>query len=362
MHFFEKSYEATLMMKGINFSNKKVKVTIHVLMWILIFLLPYILYKANDRPPSFPKKEDARASFLYLPILTDFLWIGVFYLNALILIPRLFNRKKFLLYFLSAVGIFFLVIAIHGVLFKLLTTGRTFKLLNAVVFSLAPFFLSLAASAVWEMWNEKSRADKKAREKQQENLKTELSFLRSQISPHFVFNILNNITALIRMKSDLAEPAIMKLSSLMQYMLYETDQERVLLKTEVAYLESYIDLQKQRFGKRVSIQVYFDLENEWAEIEPMLLIPFVENAFKHGVGMISKPHIDISLRTRQDVLYFDISNKYNPDSHELKDKTSGIGLANVKRRIELLYSDRFSLEVSREDEIYHVSLSIHLHV
>jgi len=348
-------------MKGINFSNKKVKVAIHLGMWIVIFLLPYILYKTNDRPPPAPARPDARTSFLYLQVLTDILWVMVFYLNALVLIPKLFNRKQFLDYALALVGIFFTVIAIHGALFRLLAPERTFRVLNAVVFSLAPFFLSLAASAVWEMWQAKSRADKILREKQQESLKTELAFLRSQISPHFVFNILNNITALIRMKSDDAEPAIIKLSSLMQYMLYETDQEQVLLKTEVSYLESYIDLQKQRFGKRVPVTSTFELENEWAEIEPMLLIPFVENAFKHGVGMISQPRIDIKLLTRDNTLYFDISNKYNPDTLEIKDKTQGIGLVNVKRRIELLYEDRFSLEVTREDEIYHVSLRLHLH-
>lgn len=347
-------------MKAINFSNRKVKIMTHILMWVIIFLLPYILYKANDRPPPASHPTDDRASFLYLSILTDFLWVGVFYINAFILMPRWANLKHILGYILAAVAIFGLALSIHAVFFKLLAPNRTFRLLNAVVFSLAPFFLSLAGSGVWYLWSEKSREDRRLREKQQESLKTELSFLRSQISPHFVFNILNNITALVRMKSDLAEPAIIKLSALMQYMLYETEQERVLLKTEVEYLESYIDLQEQRFGKRVAIHTDFCLENEWAEIEPMLLIPFVENAFKHGVGMIREPRIDISLATRDSILYFDIFNKYNP-ARETKDRTSGIGLANVRRRIDLLYAGRYELEVSIEEEIYHVSLKIHLH-
>lgn len=348
-------------MKGINFSDKKVKIALHVLMWVAIFMLPYILYKTNDRPPPFLQSRDVKASFLYLPILTDFLWVGVFYLNAFVLVPHLFNRKKYLLYGLAAVGIFFSVVAIHGMLFRLLAPARTFRPLNAIVFSLAPFFLALAASTVWEMWTEKSAADKQMREREKENLKTELSFLRSQISPHFVFNILNNITALIRMKSDQAEPAIMRLSQLMQYMLYDTGSEKVPVKTEVEYLESYIDLQKQRFGKRVRIESNFELQDQWAEIEPMLLIPFVENAFKHGIGLIQAPRIAIRLRVQDNLLHFDIANKYNPLSQEIKDKTSGIGLANVRRRIELLYAGRFSLDITREDEIYRVSLTIHLH-
>lgn len=351
-----------LRMKAINFSSRKIKVISHVLMWIVIFSLPYILYKANERPAASVPPDRDRLSFLYLTAFTNFLWVAVFYINAFVLMPRLFNRKKFLLYTLSCMLIFFVSVGIHSILFNIFTTGRTFRLLNATVFLLAPFLLSLAASAVWEMWSEKMKEDKLSQERQQENLKTELSFLRSQISPHFVFNILNNITALIRMKSDEAEPAIMKLSSLMQYMLYETDEERVLLKTEVEYLESYIDLQRQRFGNRVAIHTSFDLENQWAEIEPMLIIPFVENAFKHGVGFIEKPQIDIMLSTKNNVLYFNVTNKYDPNSKEIKDKTSGIGLANVRRRIDLLYGDRNTLQIEKTDSYFRVSLEIHLNV
>jgi sensor histidine kinase YesM len=331
-------------------------------MWIIIFLLPYILYKANERPVTNLRTDRNRASFLYLTIFTNFLWVAVFYINAFILMRRFFNKRKFFLYTVSVVAIFFVAVSIHSIIFKIFAVGHTFKLLNASLFSLAPFFLSLAASAVWEMWSEKTAADKLLQEKQQESLKTELSFLRSQISPHFVFNILNNITALIRMKSEEAEPAIIKLSSLMQYMLYETDEEKVLLKTEVEYLQSYIDLQQQRFGKRVAIHTSFRLENEWVEIEPMLIIPFVENAFKHGVGLIRDPQIDLELYTRNNVLYFNIANKYNPDSMEIKDKTSGIGLANVKRRIDLLYNNRNSLRIRKTDNCFKVFLELHLHV
>jgi sensor histidine kinase YesM len=331
-------------------------------MWIIIFLLPYILYKANERPPAHAQPDKDRLSFLYLAVLTNFLWVAVFYLNAFLLIPRLLDKKKYFLYGVYVLGIFFIAVGIHSIIFKIFAAGRTFRPLNATVFSLAPFLLSLAGSAVWKMWSEKVKSDKLLQEKRQENLKTELSFLRSQISPHFVLNILNNITALIRMKSDKAEPAIMKLSALMQYMLYDTNEEKVLLKTEVEYLQSYIDLQQQRFGNRVAIHTSFRLENEWAEIEPMLIIPFVENAFKHGIGLTKKPEINIVLYTRDNILYFNIENKYNPDTREIKDKTAGIGLANVKRRIDLLYSQRNTLQIEKTAAYFKVSLVVHLHV
>lgn len=349
-------------MSGINFSDKRIKFTSHVLMWILIFLLPYILYKANERMPVIIRSDKDRLSFLYVTVFTDFLWVAVFYMNALILIPRFFDRKKYAYYAAWAGILFFMVVIVHYLLFTVFAHGHTFKLLNAVLFLMAPFFLSLAGGAIWEMWSEKRRADKLLQEKQQENLKTELSFLRSQISPHFVFNILNNIAALIRMKSDLAETAVVKLSSLLRYMLYETDEEKVPLRTEVEYLQSYIDLQKQRYGNRVPVHADFNLENDWAEIEPMLIIPFVENAFKHGVGFIEHPQIDISLYTKSNILYFCIKNRYNPGSIELKDKIPGIGLANVKRRIDLLYNGKNSLQIEKKEEFFMVSLKICLQV
>jgi sensor histidine kinase YesM len=211
------------------------------------------------------------------------------------------------------------------------------------------------------MWSDKVRSEKLLMEKQQETLKTELSFLRSQISPHFVLNVLNNVVALVRLKSDYLEPTIMKLSSLMKYMLYETNEEKVLLKSEAEYLQSYIDLQQQRFGEKVKVNTHIQLDSEWYEIEPMLLIPFVENAFKHGVGLIEKPQIDISLQTINNMLTFSVHNKFNNSVVEMKDKTSGIGLANVKRRLELLYGSGHLLSVKQKDDWFIVFLTINLH-
>src|SRR4029078_9561482 len=133
-----------------------------------------------------------------------------------------------------------------------------------------------------------------SREKETENLKTELSFLRSQVSPHFMFNIMNNMVALARKRSELLEPSLIKLSALLRYMLYETE-EKVPLQKEVEYLQSYIDLQKQRFGKGVAIHTCLQQVDDTYQIEPMLLIPFVENAFKHGTGLIDKAEIDVEL-------------------------------------------------------------------
>jgi two-component system, LytTR family, sensor kinase len=175
-----------------------------------------------------------------------------------------------------------------------------------------------------------------------------------------MFNVLNNMVSLARKQSDLLEPSLIKLSSLMRYMLYEADEEKVSLEKEMDYLQSYIDLQQQRFGKKVQINVNMQSMDNQYELEPMLLIPFVENAFKHGTGMIEDAQIDIDLKAEKHILQFTVRNKFNPASEEIKDKTSGIGLTNVKRRLNLLYGKNHSLMITKNDNWFIVSLQIYL--
>jgi LytS/YehU family sensor histidine kinase len=137
------------------------------------------------------------------------------------------------------------------------------------------------------------REEKIKSDLENERLKSELSFLRSQISPHFMFNLLNSMVSLARKKSDLLEPMLIKMSEILRYMLYEKDDSKIPIEKEHAYLNNYIDLQILRFGKKVKVNFESNLENTSLLIEPMLLIPFVENAFKHGTGMIKEPTIDI---------------------------------------------------------------------
>jgi LytS/YehU family sensor histidine kinase len=168
------------------------------------------------------------------------------------------------------------------------------------------------------------------------------------------------MVALARKKSDLLEPSLIKLSSLMRYMLYETDEQQVPLEKETEYIQSYIDLQQQRFGKNVKVCTAFNINNG-CEIEPMLLIPFVENAFKHGTGIIEDAQIKIQLKEENGLLQFLVSNKYNDVTNGTKDKSSGIGLNNVKRRLNLLYGSNHALLINKKDGWFTVSLQINLH-
>jgi sensor histidine kinase YesM len=348
-------------MKKINLTNKWVQLFLNVVIWGIVFALPYLTDSSHSHPRQTPSANQ-EAEFLKLNLYSFFFWVVSFYLNIYVLMPNFFYRKKYWGYALSLVLTFGVIMLLHSLLFKFIISTEPFIFLNSVRFNSPAFLMTMAVSVAYKMTTDKIKADKLLMQKNEENMKTELAFLRSQISPHFIMNVLNNIVALNRLKSDDLEPTLMKLSGLMKYMLYETDEEKVLLKTEAEYLQSYIDLQQQRFGKKVKINFHISLANEWSEIEPMLLIPFVENAFKHGIGMIKEPEIDIDLSSNeQNELNFRVRNKYNPTSTQVNDKTSGIGLPNVQRRLNILYGNKHDLTIKTDHESFDVLLIIKLH-
>ena len=338
--------------------SKPVLIVLHISFWGLLFSLPFLLASYAENNPS-PKASHHPGGFFYA--LKCIFWIAFFYINALFLIPKLFYRRYYGKYVLSL----FLMMAANLSLFELpyflLTkTLQFFSFRTFVIFNTFPFLFILACSTAYKMFVDRLQSDKDASEKETEHLKTELSFLRSQISPHFMFNVLNGMVALARKKSDLLEPSLIKLSSILRYMLYENDEEKVSLEKELEYLQSYIDLQKQRFGKSICVNTCIQAIDDNYYIEPMLLIPFVENAFKHGTGILPDSQIDISLTATNGLLDFSVKNKYDEASQEIKDKTNGIGLNNVYRRLNLLYKNRHSLIVKPGQGYFTVSLQLNL--
>ncbi len=327
---------------------------LHVLVWSFVFALPYIFSLQWDdgrMPTAFARK------ILLLNIVMNLFWLATFYLNTLLIIPRLLYRKNILIYVVVNLGLLALILLINRWVYDALLFEYPYSLNKALVHNAVPFLFFVLIAIAFKTVSDRIKLEKVAKEKESENLKTELAFLRSQISPHFLFNVLNNIVALVRMKSDKVEPTILKLSALMQYMLYETDDDKVLLKSEMEYLQSYIDLQKLRFGERLELKIALDLKEDWHAIEPMLLIPFVENAFKHGTGMLENPIIDIALQAVDNTLIFKVRNKYI-DADKAKDKVSGIGLTNVRRRLQLLYGEKHHLKIEKTNEWFSVTLQL----
>ncbi|WP_375584213.1 sensor histidine kinase [Cyclobacterium xiamenense] len=327
---------------------------LHVLTWSIFFLLPFLVEQGyGGRGPQSARAEN----FLYLNSLTNIFWVLLFYANTRLLIPRLLYQRKFTGYLGVQLLLFAGILFFHRLLFEILLPDLHFSFYRSALFNAVPFVFILMAGIAFKSVSDKIRSDRLDSERQQENLKTELAFLRSQISPHFILNILNTMVALARMKSDALEPSLIKLSSLMRYMFFETDEEKVPLTKELEYLSSYIDLQKQRIGSRLQLVTEVQAAENWHRIEPMLLIPFVENALKHGTGMIPDPTIYISLSAKEGQLQFRVKNKYSKEN-ETMDTISGIDLSNVSRRLELLYGSKHRLTIDKSDGWFTVHLQL----
>lgn len=348
-------------MKEAWYTKKWAISTMHITAWVVLFSLPYLLrptYHSAQQLQRLPENETAK--FVAFRI-NDLFLIGFFYLNAFVLLPRFLYRKKFLL-FIFSIFASCAVLLLQGWLIRknIAHPEEGFTFQKHFFFNFFIFLFILACSVAYRTIKDKIAAENLAIEKENEFLKTELSLLRSQVSPHFMFNVLNNMVALARKQSELLEPSLIKLSSLMRYMLYDTEEAKVSLEKEEEYLQSYIDLQQQRFGKKVSISTSFHPADKSYFIEPMLLIPFVENAFKHGTGMIEQAMINIDLKAANNMLYFTVQNKFSTQPDEVKDKASGIGLNNVERRLKLLYKNNHVLIVDKSNGYFTVTLKIQL--
>ncbi|HTF30627.1 MAG TPA: sensor histidine kinase, partial [Flavitalea sp.] len=226
---------------------------------------------------------------------------------------------------------------------------------------LFPSVLVFIVSVFYCIAIDRIRAEKSQKVNEAMQLAMELKFLRSQISPHFLFNILTNLVSLARKKSDHLETSLLMLSGLMRYMLYDAGK-KISLKQEVEYLESYIALQKLRFGR--DVKIVFNIELSPGEtnysIESMLLIPFVENAFKHGTGYIDQPTIDVNLAFKDGILIFQVKNKFDRETDTSKDESSGIGLSNIRSRLTLLYPDRHDLVIHSDKNLFSINLTMKL--
>jgi sensor histidine kinase YesM len=341
------------------YSKKWTTILIHAAAWIILFSLPALLRPShNPNDVNTVKSLNGKVIFIISRV-SDILLISFFYLNAFLFIPRFLYKRKYLVYILELVFYFAFYLVVMWTLWSTFSNiDFTFDAHLVVSFFL--FLFILACSIAYKTIRDKFIQDRLATEKETEHLKTELSLLRSQASPHFMFNVLNNMVALARKQSTELEPSLIKFASLMRYMLYENDEEKVSLENEEEYLRSYIDLQQQRLSKKVVVSVNMCKGDKAYQIDPMLLIPFVENAFKHGTGFIENPHIDIGLKANNNIIYFCVSNKYDPAYQQLKDKASGIGLANVRRRLDLLHPGKYTLDIKKENCVFTVSLQINL--
>ena len=197
-------------------------------------------------------------------------------------------------------------------------------------------------------------------ERKQKEVEAELAWLKNQINPHFLFNTLNNISSLAQIDGEETQEAIMQLSDLLRYAMYETNRSKVRLDGEVEFMRNYIDLMKLRCNEMTTVNCQFLIINSQLEVAPLLFISLIENAFKHGMNSSAPATIDIHLEQQDETLIFNCDNTNNPKP--TKDRSgSGIGLENTRRRLDLLYPCRYTWEQTITPEnIYHVKISIRL--
>jgi len=310
--------------------------------------------------------------------------IVLFYLNYFYLVPVLLLEKKYWLYFsfVFALILLFMIIRInyffpdfkqarpHHMMrppedLKLMFKGRRVHAIMAtrepIFFKIGPslfYILIITISAIIRTLSEfyNNQQNKLIAETHRTN--TELIYLRKQTNPHFLFNSLNSIYSLAHKKSDLVPDAIVTLSELMRYMLYETDNKTVALEKEVNYIQNYIELQKLRLNniEDIFVNVHGDTRNKF--IEPLLLISFVENAFKYGTDYKGAAHVKIKIFISENNLDFWIENTI--ESYVKDPENSGIGLANIQNRLDLLYPDAHELTITQDNEFYRVHLNLKL--
>lgn len=301
--------------------------------------------------PPYPQMDPTW--FKVESVLINLMLAIFFYTNMFVLVPKVLTRRgwaSYLLLVLLSLGLY----VAAGYLFRLNFTHTDNPFGPPIFIGVPNFFMVFGLSLALRIMQDRSAFENMRKEQENEKLKSELSFLRSQVSPHFMFNVLNSLASLARKKSDQVEFAIIQLSQLMRYTLYHSDK-KVTLDQEAEYISNYINLQKLRFGATMNVHFHVNMERKDLLVEPMLLIPFVENAFKHGVGLIKDPVIMVILETTEHQINFVVRNKFSSTQGDTKDPSSGIGLQNVRRRLDLLYTDLYTLEVYTTEDHWFVS-------
>ncbi|MCP2045919.1 sensor histidine kinase [Pontibacter sp. HSC-36F09] len=231
-----------------------------------------------------------------------------------------------------------------------------------LIWVLSLVLLPNVIAAAYYYFKRNYEANKRNAMLQKEKTEMELNFLRAQIHPHFLFNTLNNIYGMV-MENERAGQVVLKLSDLLRFSLYESSGKRIPIGREVAFLADYINLEQIRHhNTRVSISYNFEhIQNNETPIVPLLLISFVENAFKHGVNAtIGKAWVHISLKQENETILFEVENSTPPKKSE-KSSVAGIGIENTKRRLALLYPEKYQLNISETADSFKVSLTLHTH-
>jgi len=340
-------------------------VAMHILVWALLgFVLMFYqpLSWGVSLPFSFWIKQ-----FLNLGMLT-----GLFYFNSIVIVPAFLLKNKilpFVIWIIAAVTFLLFVsktidhqlhIREHMKMIFPRPPGPKHRGIDGLFLMTSLLVLGVSTTlAVIQRW-QKDAHIRDAVEKQ--NITSELALLKAQINPHFFFNTLNNIYALSFTDVPVSREAILKLSRMMRYLLYETGQDTAMLSQEISFINDYIELMKLRMQSSTNVFFNEPEPDQEYSIAPMLLLPFIENAFKHGIDALQKAEIKIDLHVAAGLLELNVKNQIFKDKNTLHMESGGIGLANTQRRLELLYpkKHKLSMKEDQSENTYQICLIINL--
>jgi sensor histidine kinase YesM len=332
---------------------------IHLLFWLVSF---YIILLNHSSSSEILRIDIIYSSvFLIAPL-------AAVYFNLYFLIPRYFQKGKYLQYIIFLILIVLAGAGIHrlsydyliGMLFKdyyLISYIDIWQIARSII-----IFVGITTLAHLSMsWFELHESKAKLQEVEKEKALFQLESLKAQINPHFLFNSLNSIYSLALNKSQQTPDIILQLSDVLRYVIYDSNAEKVDLINEIGFIKNYIDLQKLRTN--ISEAVIFNIEGEPADkkIAPLIFIVFIENAFKHGLkGDIKNQFISINLIVRDDSIEFNCENNTGQTSEIKSNEYNGLGLENVKKRLDLMYKDSYNLEIVPGKVKFSVRLKINL--
>ena len=328
----------------------------HIFFWIVFFFF-LIIMDHSDIALSHKMLHKAIRLIFY---------ISIVYLNINFLFPRFLKQNNLVLYviflFLSVALVTPIEVCLQYLVFRLdhISFAEAFTWDSNSTFFLGGFFITFSAS-IYKIINDWMAHQRERTELQKQNLRSELKFLKTQINPHFFFNTLNSLYALTLKKSDKAPEIVLKLSEMMRYMLYESNERMIDLSQEINYIKNYLELERVRHGD--NFQIDFNLKGDpiGHEIAPLMFIPFIENSFKHGIDHELKAgYVKIDLDVREDSLDLSVRNsKPSPITEvQLPKKAGGIGLVNVKRRLKILYPSKHALSIDQSDQEYIVNMKL----
>jgi two-component system, LytTR family, sensor kinase len=348
--------------------TKVVTFLIHFTAWVIFLSLPYIFRPKAMVVPGVVMPDETTMLVRFLTF--NAYLIFVFYLHGYWMMPRLLLKRRWFVYTILLLILFLSFLFLREILFaKKPPVGMPFPIRDKhrsefelfrpetgnAVFLFSVILIISAGVRIVQEW---MRAEKKTKQIETERIEMELSFLRSQINPHFLFNTLNSIYSLALIKSDMTADAVMKLSDIMRYMTVDSNSEMVPLDREVDYLKHYVDLQKIRLGE--STPVILELSGKFKDfmIPPLILMPFIENAFKYGISNHEKAGISIMLKTENTFLTLKVSNLIFKERNY--PATTGLGISNTRQRLEHIYPDRYILEIKENQKFFMVNLKIQL--